>query len=371
MVPCSRAAAVSKVHHLLAGQRVERAGRLVGEQHLGPGDQAAGQRDPLGLAAGQLTGPAPLQAVQVEPAEPGRRLRQRLGPARRRPAAAAGPRSPRRSAPGRAGRTGTRSRTGPGAARCARPRRACRLRCPSKQISPESGRRMPARQCSSVDFPDPLGPMTARISPRRRSTGWRRAARGSAEGQHDVACLDQASRRARPRQGACGLLVIVTSSGRSAVIELMASASASSRRRGQSIQRRSASRWNRPWSASSASTRLAGALELGQLPHPPQVRGALGVEVVLGRPAQHQRQHDLGEQHRLQVRLGFHRLGEPGLDLGHARLGDRRNACGPGRRRARPRRPRPCRPGPAGRGSRRPGRTAAACPGRSTRRSHV
>ena len=24
---------------------------------------------------------------------------------------------------------------------------------------------MPARQCSSVDLPDPLGPMTARISP--------------------------------------------------------------------------------------------------------------------------------------------------------------------------------------------------------------
>ena len=34
-----------------------------------------------------------------------------------------------------------------------------------EEISPESGTRMPARQWSSVDLPEPLGPITARISP--------------------------------------------------------------------------------------------------------------------------------------------------------------------------------------------------------------
>jgi hypothetical protein len=43
-----------QVHHQLAGHRVERPGRLVGEQHLRLGDQAAGQRDALRLTAGQL-----------------------------------------------------------------------------------------------------------------------------------------------------------------------------------------------------------------------------------------------------------------------------------------------------------------------------
>ena len=38
-------------------------------------------------------------------------------------------------------------------------------RCPVNQTSPWSGVRMPARQCSSVDLPDPLGPITATISP--------------------------------------------------------------------------------------------------------------------------------------------------------------------------------------------------------------
>jgi hypothetical protein len=38
-------------------------------------------------------------------------------------------------------------------------------RWPSKVISPSSGTKMPARQCSSVDLPDPLGPITASISP--------------------------------------------------------------------------------------------------------------------------------------------------------------------------------------------------------------
>jgi len=84
-------------------------------------------------AAGQFPGPPVFQPVQAEPAEPG----PGFGPARRpggpRPAAAEGRRSPRRSARGRAGRTGTRTRTGPGAARCA----GSRARCPAAGRQPD------------------------------------------------------------------------------------------------------------------------------------------------------------------------------------------------------------------------------------------
>ena len=78
MVPCSRARGGEQVHHQLAGHRVQRPGRLVGEQHLRAGDQAAGQRDALRLPAGQLPGPAALKPVQAERAEPspGRRHRR-------------------------------------------------------------------------------------------------------------------------------------------------------------------------------------------------------------------------------------------------------------------------------------------------------
>src|SRR5580704_6877463 len=40
----------------------------------------------------------------------------------------------------------------------------------ANQTSPDSGTRMPARQCSRVDLPDPLGPIMARISPAATET---------------------------------------------------------------------------------------------------------------------------------------------------------------------------------------------------------
>src|SRR3954451_9526009 len=52
------------------------------------------------------------------------------------------------------------------------------------------------------------------------------------------------------------------------------------------------------------------------------MRGALGVQIALGGAIEHQRQDHLHEQHRLQVRLWFDRLAQPGLDLGRALLGD-------------------------------------------------
>ena len=66
------------------------------------------------------------------------------------------------------------------------------IRRPSNQISPESGARMPERQCSSVDLPDPLGPITARISPAATDAGTAKGPR-LAERPRDVARLDRPS----------------------------------------------------------------------------------------------------------------------------------------------------------------------------------
>ena len=63
--------------HLLAELEVERAERLVEEQHARPVDERAGERDALALAAGQLARLARLVALEAD--HP-----QRLGDARRR-----------------------------------------------------------------------------------------------------------------------------------------------------------------------------------------------------------------------------------------------------------------------------------------------
>src|SRR2546422_10859195 len=49
---------------------------------------------------------------------------------------------------------------------------------------------------------------------------------------------------------------------------------------------------------------------------------SLDVEVGLGRAAEHERQHHLGEQFGLQVRLGCGGFGQPRLDLRGPGLGD-------------------------------------------------
>ena len=56
--------------HLLAQLEVERAERLVEQQHLGPVDQRPGQRDPLPLAAREL-----VRLAVGEPLEPHGRQR--------------------------------------------------------------------------------------------------------------------------------------------------------------------------------------------------------------------------------------------------------------------------------------------------------
>ena len=65
--------------HLLAQLEVERAERLVEEEHLGPDDEGAGERDALALAAGELGRPARLHAGELDQREG---LARRAVPAR-------------------------------------------------------------------------------------------------------------------------------------------------------------------------------------------------------------------------------------------------------------------------------------------------
>src|SRR5262249_22910810 len=55
--------------HLLAQLQVERAERLVEQQHLGPVDERPGERDALALAAGELHGLPAAEARQAHPVE--------------------------------------------------------------------------------------------------------------------------------------------------------------------------------------------------------------------------------------------------------------------------------------------------------------
>jgi hypothetical protein len=52
--------------HVLAQLEVEGAQRLVEQQHPGPVDERAGERDPLPLTAGELGGPAALEALETD-----------------------------------------------------------------------------------------------------------------------------------------------------------------------------------------------------------------------------------------------------------------------------------------------------------------
>src|SRR6478752_1371981 len=68
--------------------------------------------------------------------------------------------------------------------------------------------------------------------------------------------------------------------------------------------------------------RVTGPLQLGQLPHPRHVTRALSVEGGGGVAVEQQREDDLGEKRRVQIRLRCLGLAEPALELGRAVLGD-------------------------------------------------
>ena len=198
---------------------------------VGSGDQRPGHRHPLALTAGQLAGAAAARGRR-DPAAPARRrplASAACGVAR--PAAAAARCSPR---PVSSGTSCPNWNTNPNAVRRSCDRGPGRPvgRCAGRRTStsPQSGARMPARQCSRVDLPEPLGPITA----------------------DDLALVDGRQARAAQRLGQAERLVQAH----------RRPGSGTSRTSGQcrqardsvwSIQRRSASRWNSWKSASNAS----------------------------------------------------------------------------------------------------------------------
>ena len=66
--------------HLLPELEVERAERLVEQEHAGAVDQRAGERDALSLAPGELAGAAPLEPLQAHRGEGLLRAAVPLGP---------------------------------------------------------------------------------------------------------------------------------------------------------------------------------------------------------------------------------------------------------------------------------------------------
>ncbi len=73
--PCVRLSSKIRSHHAVAGRRVEAAGRLVGEQDRRFGDEGAGQRDALLLAARQRLRIVTLACRQADLRQHRRRLR--------------------------------------------------------------------------------------------------------------------------------------------------------------------------------------------------------------------------------------------------------------------------------------------------------
>ncbi len=113
------------------GLRVEARERVVAEQHLGPGDERAGEAGPLLHASREVLGPREQGRAEADLGERlgGARLRLvRPGP---RGAGAGGARSRARSSSRTARRSGTPSRAGPGGRR-APPRRGRGRRRPSQ-----------------------------------------------------------------------------------------------------------------------------------------------------------------------------------------------------------------------------------------------
>ena len=157
---CSRR---SQLPQLLPHLGVERAERLVEQQHLRLGRERAGQRDALPLAAGELRRDSGRRGRRAGPASSSSWTRRRISASAGRwpRGARAGRRrrSRRPSCGGRARSAGRRSR------RCVA-RRARRVASsPSNSTVPRSATSSPAMMRSSVVLPEPDGPSSASSAP--------------------------------------------------------------------------------------------------------------------------------------------------------------------------------------------------------------
>ena len=183
-MPSWRCSAFSSALHLLAQLQVERAERLVEQQHLRLADQRARQRHALALAARQLRRPALADARPAAPAPAARRRG-----ARARPRAPCAPSAHRRrcracSCAGTARSPGTRC--SPAARRAGgatRPRR--RSGC-----APAVGSVKPPIMRRQVVLPEPEGPSRVKNSPaaivRSTPSTARTGRRAAAEDAADV-----------------------------------------------------------------------------------------------------------------------------------------------------------------------------------------
>ncbi len=135
--------------HAPAGQRVQRAERLVEEHHVAPGQERAQQRGALAHATGEVARPAALEASRPK-----------------RPEFAGGPgaclatwASRRGRGPARCCRAPTSTASAGRAGACSRPCRAA-SGGPGRRAGPSPcvGAVSPARMLNSVDLPQPLGP---------------------------------------------------------------------------------------------------------------------------------------------------------------------------------------------------------------------
>ena len=129
----------------------------------GCGDEGAGQRDALLLAAGKLAGQVGQPVSQADRAQ---RLRAR-GPWRRRgrPAPAAPRRSPARSWSGSGGRPGTRCRHASRRSRASASSSSAVTSWPASTTLPEVARSSPASTISRLVLPEPDGPTRPTASP--------------------------------------------------------------------------------------------------------------------------------------------------------------------------------------------------------------
>src|ERR1022692_1268066 len=217
------------------------------------GNEAAGQRDALRLAAGHLSGAVPLHPVELEELEP----------------------APRRTEGLVTVRATEQQRQGDVLLGRQLRHELAELEDKAEALAPQPGTlRLPLRVEALAVEGDLAGVRDEDAREAVEQRGLARAAgahhgedlasfhrharsakgRGLAEGEHEVSCLDDHASAPHHRSVPDPRGAVRT------VPDATSSASAVSRAAVRSIQRRAASRWNRPWSASRTSTRLPRCL---------------------------------------------------------------------------------------------------------------
>ena len=148
------------------GPGVQRGERLVEQQQRRVDRERPGQRDPLGLPAGELAGLAPGVARPGRPGPASAAAWSRASaPVARRGGAGRTRRCPARSGAGRAGSPGTPRRSGAAPAVRSAARSGRRAASPSRVMCPAVSGSSPASARSAVVLPAPLGPSSATTSP--------------------------------------------------------------------------------------------------------------------------------------------------------------------------------------------------------------